>query len=88
MKNLDHYQKISPFVADITRILPKCTDSVNFEKFIFTQRDFKLIMNNCLNCEYLRFESLKLNFTHINFSFKSKSKIKTIHFENFGKKDS
>ena len=79
-------KRISPYVPDLDRILPKCQNVIVFENFIFTQRDFKHIIYNCFNWEIVAINFWKLDFEDITITCKAKSKIKKLGFWESGSK--
>ena len=49
MSNYNQMQRISHFIPDLARIIPKCQNWIQFRKFMFTQRDLQHIIHSSFN---------------------------------------
>ena len=78
--------KITSFVPDMTRVLPKCLIEISFKNFRFSKRDLQHVIYNSTSCRRLRIVNCKLDFEDITFNCKGKSKMTELDFTYTGRK--
>ena len=82
--NANDWGKLGTNVIYLSRMLPKCLDSVSIRKFYLSQKDIQHIINSSLNWKIVKFDYWKLDYEDIYLTSKSKSKIETLDFEYSG----
>ena len=81
----DQRLKLSPFIPDLWRVMPKCYSLILLEQWIISQRDLQHIFNNAITWIDLKLSCCYLDFEDITITTQIKSRMEVIDFYECGR---